>query len=304
MDTVESMRAFVRVVELGGFAAAARNLGMSPAMVTKHVDHLEARTGARLLSRTTRQVRPTDIGHAYYDRCAAILAGIEEAESLASAATVEPRGTLKITAPVEFGNMHIAPIATDFMGRHGQIDLVLDFSNRIVDLVQEGYDVAIRIARRLDTSLIGRRLATSRIHIVASPHYLERHGRPATPHDLADHSCLTFAMPMPWDEWHFSANGVSSKVKIKAGLLSTSSEALRLAAKAGAGISALPTFVCGQDLRDRSLVSLFPEHDSGSLGVFALFLQRRFLPARVRLFLDFLAERMSAGPDSDPWDNR
>lgn len=302
MDTVESMRAFVRVVELGSFAAAARNLDLSPAMITKHVGHLESRTGARLLSRTTRQVRPTDVGIAYFDRCVAILAGIEEAESLASADTAEPRGTLKITAPVEFGNTHLAPIAAEFMQRHPQIVLVLDFSNRVVDVVQEGYDVAIRVARSLDTSLIGRRLATSRFHVVASPDYLERHGRPATPQQLAEHACLTFAVPAPWDEWHFVGNGETISVKMNARLLSTSSEALRLAAKTGAGVSALPTFVCGQDLREGTLVSLFPEYDAGSLGIYALFLQRRFLPARVRVFIDFLAARLSASPDTDPWD--
>jgi DNA-binding transcriptional LysR family regulator len=301
MDTVESMRAFVRVVELGSFAAAARSLALSPAMITKHVGHLESRTGARLLNRTTRQVRPTEVGAAYFDRCVAILAGIEEAENLAGADTAEPRGTLKITAPVEFGNAHLAPIAADFMERHPQIKLVLDFSNRIVDVVQEGYDVAIRVAQSLDTALIGRRLATSRFHVVASPRYLERHGRPERPEQLADHECLTFAVPAPWGEWRFARGGESTAVKINARMLSTSSEALRLAAKAGAGVSALPTFVCGPDLRDGTLVSLFPGYDAGALGIYALFLQRRFLPNRVRMFIDHLGARIGADADADPW---
>jgi DNA-binding transcriptional LysR family regulator len=301
MDTVESMRAFVRVVELGSFAAAARSLHLSPAMVTKHIGHLETRTGSRLLNRTTRQVRPTEIGQAYYDRCVALLAGIEEAENLAGIETAAPRGTLKVTAPAEFGNAHLAPIAAEFMQRHPGVSLTLDFSNRIVDLVQEGFDIAIRVARTLDTALVGRRLATSRFHVVASPQYLAAHGRPATPRDLADHACLTFAVPAPWDEWQFTRGGETSKVKMVPRLLSTSSEALRAAAKIGAGVSALPTFVCGADLRDGSLVSLFPDYDLGSLGIHALFLERRFMPARVRLFLDLLAERLGADAEADPW---
>ena len=183
-------------------------------MIAKHVGHLEERTGARLLNRTTRQVRPTDIGLAYYDRCVAVLGSIEEAESLAGADTAEPRGNLRITAPVEFGNAHLAPIVAEFMERNPRITLALDFSNRVVDIVQEGYDVAIRIARSLDTALVGRRLATSRFHVVASPRYLERHGRPATPDQLADHACLTFAMPVPWDVWEITRAGAAAKIKI------------------------------------------------------------------------------------------
>lgn len=301
MDTIESMCAFVRVVELGSFAAAARSLNLSPGMVTKHIGHLESRTGARLLNRTTRQVRPTEAGAAYFDRCVALLAGIEEAESLASEDTTVPRGTLKVTAPVEFGNAHLAPLVAEFMQQHPQIKLVLDFSNRVVDLVQEGYDVAIRVAQSLDTTLVGRRLATSHFHVVASPHYLATHGRPETPKALADHACLTFAVPTPWDAWQFTRDGETTTVKINARMLSTSSEALRLAAKTGAGISVLPTFVCGQDLRDGTLISLFPDHDAGALGIYVLFLQRQFLPSRARLFIDFLNERIGADSTADPW---
>lgn len=301
MDTIESMRAFARVVELGSFAAAARALDLSPAMVTKHVDHLERRTGARLLTRTTRHVRATEAGQAYYERCVALLAGIEEAETLAGADTAEPRGRLRLTAPVEFGNAHLAPLVGTFLERHAGIDLDLDFSNRVVDIVQEGFDLAIRVATSLDTALVGRRLATSRFHVVASPGYLARHGRPAAPTALAAHACLAFTVPTPRDEWRLTKDGETVAVSIAPRLRSTSSEALRLAACGGAGISWLPSFVCGGDLRAGSLVSLFPDHDAGSLGVYALFPHRRFLPVRVRLFLDFLAERLGGDPDADPW---
>jgi len=302
VDTLESMRAFVRVVELGGFAAAARSLGLSPAMVTKHVAHLESRTGARLLNRTTRQVRTTEAGQAYYERCVELMAGIEEAESAAGAATAQPRGTLRVTAPVEFGNAHLAGLAAQFMQREAAVTLMLDFSNRVVDIVEEGYDVAIRIAESLDTRLAGRKLATSRMHAVASPQYLRRHGRPRTPAALADRPGLCFAVPAPRDTWRFAREGRALKVAVNARLLSTSSEALRHAAGVGAGVAVLPSFVCGEDLRAGRLVSLFPDYDAGALGIYAVYPHRRLLAAKVRAFLDLLVERFGADPEADPWE--
>lgn len=301
MDTLISMRAFVRVVELGSFAAAARSLGMSPAMVTKHVAHLEARTGARLLNRTTRQVRPTDVGEAYHARCVALLAGVEEAEAEAGARTTEPSGTLRITAPVEFGNAHLAPLMGVFMTLHPRIEIVLDLTNRAVDLVQEGFDVAIRIARSLDTGLVGKRLATSRFHVVASPGYLRAHGRPTEPKDLARHACLTFGLPAPREVWPFERDGRLEEVRIRPRLISTSAEVLCRAARDGAGITWLPSFVCGAELKAGTLVSLFPGHATGSLVIWALIPHRRLLPARTRAFLDHLVDALSGGPDVDPW---
>lgn len=301
MDTLESMRAFARVVELGGFAPAARNLDLSPAMIAKHVAHLENRTGARLLNRTTRHVRPTDVGQAYYERCLEILAGVDDAENAAAAALTQPRGTLRLTAPVEFGNAHLAAIVAQFLDRHADAAVSLDFSNRIVNLVEEGFDLAIRVSASLDTSLIGRKLATSRFHVVASPAYLKAHGRPKAPQDLRSHRCLNFAVPTPLETWRFAKAGRAVQVNVTSRLLSTSSEALRVAANAGAGVSILPTFICGEDLLSRKLVSLFPGHDLGALGVYAIYPHRRYLPAKVRLFLDFLIERFGNDPDRDPW---
>jgi DNA-binding transcriptional LysR family regulator len=301
VDTLESMRAIVRVIDLGSLSAAARSLGLSPAMVTKHVAHLERRTGARLLNRTTRHVRATDAGQTYYERCVGILAGVAEAESEAGADSLHPAGTLRVTAPVEFGNAHVAPLVGNFMNAHPDLELLLDLTNRTVDLVQEGYDVALRIAENLDTALVGRRLATSRFHIVASPDYLDRHGRPQKPEDLGTHVCLTFALPTVRDEWPFECEGLRTSVKIKPRLVSTSSEALRAAAVAGAGITWLPTFVCGDDLRRGRLQSLFPQFDTGAFGVYALFPHRRFLAARVRVLIDFLLAQFQGDPDGDPW---
>lgn len=304
MDTLESMRVFVRVVELGSFAAAARGFDLSPAMVSKHIGHLEKRTGARLLNRTTRQVRPTEAGATYFDQCTAILRSIDAAEAEAGADTSAPRGTLRITAPTEFGNLHLPLVIASFLERHPAIDIALDLTNRSVDIVQEGYDLAIRIARDLDTSLVGRRIALSRFHIVASPAYLAREGHPEEPAELARRHCLTFAVPQPWTTWAFRHGGEARQVKITPRMLSTSAEALLQAARAGVGIGLLPTFVCGEALARGELVSLFPDCECGVLGIYILFPHRTLLPARVRLFIDFLVEAIGGGADRDPWEFR
>lgn len=304
MDTLESMQVFVRVVELGSFAAAARGLDLSPAMVSKHIGHLEKRTGARLLNRTTRQVRPTEAGATYFEQCTAILRSIDAAETEAGADTNMPRGTLRITAPTEFGNLHLPLVIAAFLERHPAIDITLDLTNRSVDIVQEGYDLAIRIARDLDTSLVGRRIALSRFHVVASPAYLAREGRPAEPAELARRQCLTFAVPQPWTTWSFRHGGEAQQVKITPRMLSTSAEALLQAARAGVGIGLLPTFVCGGALARGELVSLFPDCECGVLGIYILFPHRTLLPARVRLFIDFLVEAIGGGAERDPWEFR
>lgn len=301
LDTLESMRVFVRVVETGGFAAAARSLHLSPAMVTKHVAHLEARIGARLLNRTTRQVHTTAAGQTYFERCLAILTGVEEAETEAGAEATTPRGTLRITAPVEFGNDHLAAVAAEFLSRHTEFDLVLDFSNRQIDLVQEGYDLAIRVAREMGSGLVGRRLASSRFHVVASPSYLARNGQPATPEELANHRYLVFGIRLHGRPGPSSGRAVQRPCGWTPRVTATSSAALLQAACAGVGISLLPSFVCGGALTRRELVSLFPDFDLGALGVYALFPHRTLLPVRVRLFLDLLVERFGRDADGDPW---
>lgn len=301
LDTLESMRAFARVVELGGFAAAARRLAISPAMVTRHVVSLEERLGARLLQRTTRVVRPTEAGQLYYERCIELLQGLEEADAAVSAVTVRPRGTLRVTAPVEFGNRHLVGPVVGFMQQHPELAVMLDLSNRLVDVVDEGYDLAIRVTNAPDPALVARRLAVSRMHVVASPGYLAGQGHPAEPAALAERDCLCFAVPAARDDWCFRRDGSMTTVKVKSRLLSTSSEALLGGARAGAGISWLPTFVCGDDLRSGALVSLFPDHDVGGLGVHVVYPHRRFLPVKLRLFIDHLVAHFGGDSAADPW---
>lgn len=300
MDTVMSMRAFARVVELGGLAAAARALGMSPAMVAKHVNSLEERTGARLLDRTTRLVRPTVSGHAYYQRLVAILDALDEAEAAAGADTATPKGRLRLTAPVELGQEHLASVIAEFLGLHPSVSIVSDFTNRSVDLVQEGFDLAIRVASRLDTGLIGRKLATSRFFVVASPDLLRRTGRPDEPQAFAGLPTLSFAVPMPRLEWSWDGPD-KGHVRITPRLISSSSEALRIAACQGAGFTWLPSFICGRDIAAGNLVPVMTDRDWGSLSIYALYPHRRFVPNRLRLFLDLVSARFGGDPDGDPW---
>lgn len=301
LDTLESMQAFVKVVELGSFSAAARLLNLSPSMVTKHIANLENRTGARLLSRTTRSLSTTEAGQNYFERCLAIIAALEEAETEAGAETTSARGLLRITAPAEFGNAHLSGIVARFLSLHPEVELLLDFSNRNADLVQESFDLAIRVARSLDTSLIGRRIATSQFRAVASPGYLAIHGEPATPQDVHRHRCLTFGVPLPWTNWSFTKDGATAEIRIRPRVLSTSAEALLHSARTGVGITLLPTFVCGQDIARGALKPVLTDYDLGSLGVYILYPHRRLLPARTRLFVDFLVAEIGGNAEADPW---
>lgn len=300
MDTVTSMRVFARVVELGGLAAAARSLGLSPSMVAKHVNSLEQRTGARLLDRTTRLVRPTVSGHAYYERLVAILDALDEADAEAGADTAVPQGRLRLTAPAELGQEHLAPIIADFMELYPGVSIASDFTNRQVDLIQEGFDLAIRVANSLDTGLIGRKLATSRFFVVASPGLLSKTGLPETPEALAHLPTLTFAVPTPRVHWTWDGPD-RGQVRISPRLISSSSEALRMAARRGAGFTWLPSFICGRDLATGALVPVMADRNWGSLSVYALYPHRRFIPNRLRLFLDLITERLGGDPDADPW---
>ncbi|PKR87785.1 LysR family transcriptional regulator [Pleomorphomonas diazotrophica] len=300
MDRVMSMRVFARVVELGGLAAAARALGLSPAMVAKHVNSLEERTGARLLDRTTRLVRPTVSGHAYYERILAILDALDDADAEAGADTAVPRGRLRLTAPAELGQEHVAPIIIDFMELYPNVSIASDFTNRQVDLVQEGFDLAVRVASSLDTGLIGRKLATSRFFVVASPGLVAKTGLPETPEALARLPTLTFAVPAPRLLWTWDGPD-KGQVRIAPRLVSSSSEALRMAARRGVGFTWLPSFVCGRDLAAGDLVPVMTDRNWGSLSVYALYPHRRFVPNRLRLFLDLIAERFGGDPDGDPW---
>ena len=301
LDRITSMQGFVRVATLGGFSAAARSLGLSQTMVTKHVVALEERLGVKLFRRTTRTVTLTEAGRRYLESCERILAEIEEAEQAAVADHLEPRGLLRLAVPVVFGNREIAPLLADFSRLNPAVSIDLSLNDRVIDLVEEGWDMAVRIGVLKDSTLIVRRIAPCRVVQCASPDYLARRGTPRLARDLADHDCLGYTLPGPAaaERWNLGVNGEIS-VPITPKLKANNGEALRAAAVAGLGIISQPTFIVGDDIRAGRLTIIRLEHPPMRLlGVHAVLPPGRNAPAKVRAFTEFLALRFWPEP---PWD--
>ena len=303
LDQVTSMRVFTRVAAAGSLAAAGRALGLSQTMVTKHVDALEARLGVRLMQRSTRRLTLTEAGRSYLDACGRILARIEEAEQEASAGQVEPRGLLRMNVPVPFGTRQIAPLLGAFIARHPQVSVELGLNDRLVDLIEEGWDLAVRIGVLRDSSLVARRLAPCRTVVCASPAYLEAHGRPRTVADLAGHNCLGYTLSdrLSASRWGFGLDGVVV-ANVTGSLRSNNGEALRVAALAGLGVIYQPSFLVSDDLRADRLVALPLDHETMAAGhVHAVFRPDRHLPPKSRAMIEFLAEQFGRDP---PWDRQ
>lgn len=291
MDIVAGMRVFVAVVDAGGFAAAASRLAMSRAMVSKHVARLEDHLGARLLNRTTRRLSLTESGTAFHERSTQILADIAEAEQIAGRTTVQPRGLLRLTLPLSFGLHCFGPLVADYAARHPQVRLDLSLSDRRVDLVEEGFDLAIRIGRLPESGLIARRLGTERSIVVASPSYLEQHGVPQAPADLARHVCLAYSLARSGEEWRLLGPRGLEQVRCAGPIKADNGDILRLAALHGAGLIFQPRFIVDEDVRAGRLLRVLPEYASEELGIYAVYPSRRHLSAKVRSFIDFLAQR-------------
>ena len=295
------MQVFAKVASLGSFSAAARALGMSQSMATKHVDAIEDRLGAQLFQRTTRRLTLTDAGQRYLEACERILAEIEEADAEAAADVAEPRGTLRVNAPLSFGFRQVVPALADFAGLHPQLTVDLGLTDRFVDLVEEGWDLAIRLGALRDSALIARRLAPAMIVLCASPDYLARHGVPKTLADLAGHNCLGYTLPTAATagRWLFGADG-SVPVEVSGNLRANNGDALRAAALAGQGVIYQPTFLVAEDIRAGRLVCVHLDEAPFRFGsVYAVYAPSRHVPAKVRSFIDFLARRWAGTP---PWD--
>jgi len=301
MDRLVAMEAFLRVVDRGGFTAAADDLRLSRAMVSKHVQDLEEHLGARLLNRTTRKVSLTEVGRIYYERCGQILAEIAETESAVGALQARPRGLLRINAPVSFGVLHLAASVADFMAAFPDVEVELTLNDRVVDLVDEGFDLAIRIGRLADSSLIARRLAPCRRVACASPAYLQKHGHPREPADLAQHKCLGYRYDQSRDDWQFDGAMGPVSVRVHACLQANNGDALRVAALQGAGVAMLPSFIVGPDLAGGALVAILPGYRVPELAIHALYPHSRHLSAKVRSFVDFLVPRYGERPEWDAW---
>jgi DNA-binding transcriptional LysR family regulator len=293
---LEAMALFARVVEAGGFTAAARELGLSKGSVSKRVARLEDRLGVRLLNRTTRRLSLSEAGEAFYAGCRRMLSEAEAAELAVTHLASAPRGTLRINAPMSFGQQHLAPALTDFLGRYPElaVDLVLD--DREVNLVQDGFDVGVRIKALQDSSLIARRLAPSRALICAAPSYLAAHGAPARPEDLTRHACLLYSYQTDPGIWVLRGPDGERRVRVSGRLRANNGEALREAAIAGFGLVLMPSFIVGAEVRQGRLTPVLRDWTAGSaVAIHAIYPAGRNLSPKVRVFVDFLAERF--GPD-------
>ena len=290
MDRFEEMRVFAAVVDAGSFVRAADALDLSKTAVSRHVSELESRLGVRLLHRTTRKLSLTAEGQVFHARCKTLLGAVEAAEAEITAGSVQPSGVLRLNVPVTFGLMHLAPLWPDFMQRHPQVTLDVSLADRVVDLVEEGFDLAVRIAQLSSSTLVSRQLATTRMVLCASPEYLRRHGEPQRPADLAQHRVLAYSLFHQGEHWAFDGPQGREVVKVNPILRTNSGDTCRAAALAHQGVILQPSFLVGEDLRQGELVEVLPGHRSGEMGIYAVYPSRQHLAPKVRAMVDFLVE--------------
>ncbi|MGI9384886.1 MAG: LysR family transcriptional regulator [Methyloligellaceae bacterium] len=287
MTPISDLEIFARVVTAGNMSAAGREMGLSPAVVSKRISHLEERLGARLFQRTTRQLTLTEAGQGFYDRIVNILAGIEEAEAFVTRRNAMPRGTLRVSAPTAFGRMHIAPYLGDFLGQYPDLRLDLNLSDGIVDIVGAGFDAAIRIAELEDSSLVAKKLAPSHRVICAAPSYLKAAGEPETLADLANHNCLA---PSAQEVWRLQGPEGPASVRVSGNVRTNSTEVVRESVLAGVGIGLRSTWDVGPELKSGKLKIVLPQYqESPRVAVYAVYPCRQYVPAKLRVFVDFLS---------------
>jgi DNA-binding transcriptional LysR family regulator len=297
MDRLTSLTVFARVVESGGFSAAARRLNMSATMVTNHIQSLEDRLGARLLNRTTRKTSLTEIGQAYYERCTQVLADLEEADRIAGALQSTPRGTLRLYVGTHITRF-VAPVVAEFLSLYPEASIDLTMGERMVDLLGEGVDLAIRPTPPPDSSLIVRSLARWRHVLCASPGYLAQHGVPQRPEELVGHNCLRYVYYPFGDEWQFTGpGGRPVSVRVAGNLLTSSAETLRLVALSAQGLFLAPSFIVEEDLRGGGLVEVLGDHSPAEFAINAIYPHRYHLSAKVRCFIDLTAAHFSRQPN-------
>jgi DNA-binding transcriptional LysR family regulator len=293
MDRLAELDIFARVVTAGSMSAAGRELGLSPPVVSKRIKSLEERLGTRLLQRTTRQLALTESGQGFYERVVAILASVDEAETWVSRRTAAARGILRVSAPTSFGRMHIAPHLVDFLKAYPDITIDLSLSDQFVDIVAEGFDLAIRIADLADSSLVAKRLAPNHRVLCATPDYLASKGTPLILADLQQHQLLLHNS----DQWKLEGPEGAAIVRVESAIRTNSSEVIREAVLAGVGIALRSTWDIGPEIDSGRLKIILPEwHASTRVAVYAVYPSRRHLAHKVRLFMDFLADRFGQPP--------
>ena len=300
MDRFAELAAFVRTVDRGSQAAAARELGVTPAMVGRYIRALEDRLGARLLNRTTTNQSLTEAGSAFHARAAALLEQLEAAEDVVADRQAAPRGLLRVSGPMSFGVRYLAAAVAGFGALHPGLRVELSLNDRVVDLVEEGYDLAVRIGRLADSSLVARRLAPCRVAVCAAPAYLAQHGAPEGPEDLREHKCLLYSYAANGGTWRFvRADGREVRVEVDGPLTANNGDAVLAASLEGAGVLLQPTFIVGDALREGRLVRLLPGWGAPELAVYAVYPSARHLSPKVRSCVDFLAEQFG---DNPAWD--
>lgn len=291
MDRWQAMQAFVRVVESGSFVAAAERLGISTSSLSRLVAELEQHLGARLLNRTTRRLSLTESGQSYYERCVVLLAELAEAEALVGQSAAQPRGTIRLTCSYSMAEQRVAPAIATFAERYPDVSFELVVSDRVVDIVEEGFDLAVRVGQVGAESLVARRLGSMRLVLAAAPTYLARHGMPGAPQDLARHNCLTYAYAATPRAWRFTGpDGSVHDVRVTGSLHANSGDALLAAALAGLGVVNEPDFMLDAALATGGLQRLLPDYAAQGGDIWAVYPSRRHLSLKVRLFVNHVAQ--------------
>ena len=296
MDRLDSDRMFIAVMEAGSFTGAAKRLGTSSGQASKLVSRLEAELGVRLLNRTTRAISPTEAGRAYYERLQPLLEEFDNLDLSIRNIARTPQGRLRLTAPLTFGALELAPALNEFASRYPQIELDVSFTDRVVNLVDDGFDMAVRVGRPDDSSLIARKLCEVRIVVLGAPTYLESHGEPATPEDLARHECIIDTNFRDPNRWPFRIGGAERLVPVSGRIRYSNAEACLRAAEAGLGLACVPAFIAGDALRSGRVTRLLGGFETEPYGVHVLYPHSRHLAAKVRALVDFLAERYRGTP--------
>ncbi|WP_048441365.1 LysR family transcriptional regulator [Caenimonas sp. SL110] len=293
MDKFQEMRVFTAVADSGSFVSAADSLAMSKAAVSRFVSELEQRLGVRLMHRTTRKLSLTPEGEVFLARCREILASIEASEAEITTHSDRASGLLKVSVPVSFGVKHLAPLWSEFLELHPRVSLDVQLADRVIDLVDEGFDLAVRIARLPDSSLVSRQLASTRLVLCASPAYLARRGSPLHPSELAQHEVVAYSLLAIGDQWQFAGPDGPVTVKVKPRVWTNNGDTCIGAAVGGTGLVLQPTFLLAQELATGQLVEVLPEYRSIELGIYAIYPTRKFVLPKVRALLDFLSAKLA-----------
>lgn len=303
MDKLNSIRVFLQVARLGSFSAAARHLGISKAMASKHVSQLESELDVRLINRTTRHLKLTESGMVYRDRVQSILDDLETTELSVSKLSSEPTGTLRLMAPTSFGSFHLSRAIAEYRKRYPGVNIEMVFTGRTPDFIGEGLDLAIRTGKLKDSSQIARKLSHSRLVVCAAPEYFEECGVPEVPSDLSGHNCLIFSPRSPTGAWPFTIDGEAATVRVNGDVRANTGDALRIAAIMGCGLIQSPTYMVGLDIKAGRLIPVLEQYEPPALNIYAVYLHRQHLSAKVSTFVDFLYDLYQPVPYWEHWED-